>query len=80
MTKEQDIFPLTTFLCFVYTIVYMKTITLSDEIYEKLVKIKGEMSFNAIIEELIKKNVEKRIEQLVEVLEETGYEEELEEI
>ncbi len=30
----------------------MKTITISDEVYEKLVRIKGKKSFSAIIDEL----------------------------
>jgi len=58
----------------------MKTITISDEVYEKLVRIKGKRSFSSVIDELIKKNVEKRIEKLIEAAEKTGYEEELEEI
>ncbi|RLI84669.1 MAG: hypothetical protein DRO98_08355 [Archaeoglobales archaeon] len=56
----------------------MKTITISDEVYEKLVRIKGKRSFSSVIDELIKKNVEKRIEKLIEAAEKTGYEEELE--
>jgi len=35
----------------------MKTITISDDVYEKLVRIKGKKSFSAIIDELIKRNV-----------------------
>ncbi|RLI86399.1 MAG: hypothetical protein DRP01_04315 [Archaeoglobales archaeon] len=58
----------------------MKTITISDDVYEKLVKIKGKNSFSAIIDELIKRNVEKRIDMLIESAEKTGYEDELEKI
>ncbi|ADC66201.1 Protein of unknown function DUF217 [Ferroglobus placidus DSM 10642] len=58
----------------------MKTITISDEVYEKLVRIKGKKSFSAIIDELIKRNVEKRIEMLIKSAEKTGYEDELEKI
>ncbi|MBO8183272.1 MAG: antitoxin VapB family protein [Archaeoglobus sp.] len=58
----------------------MKTITISDDTYEKLVRIKGKKSFSAVIDELIKRNVEKRIEMLVKSAEKTGYEEELEKI
>jgi len=58
----------------------MKTITISDEVYEKLVRIKGKKSFSAIIDELIKRNVEKRIDMLIKSAEKTGYEEELERI
>ena len=56
----------------------MKTITISDEVYEKLVRIKGKKSFSAIIDELIKRNVEKRIDMLIKSAEKTGHEEELE--
>ena len=63
-----------------HSVLYMKTITISNEIYNKLVILKGEKTFNAILEELISKNVEKRIEMLVGTLETTGYEEELEKI
>ncbi len=58
----------------------MKTITISDEVYEKLVRIKGKKSFSAIIDELIKRNVEKRIEMLINSAEKSGYENELERI
>ncbi len=58
----------------------MKTITISDDVYEKLVRIKGSKSFSAVIDELIKKNVEKRIEMLIKSAEKTGYEDELERI
>jgi len=58
----------------------MKTITISDEVYEKLVRIKGKKSFSAIIDELIKRNVEKRIEILIKSAKKTGYEDELEKI
>ncbi len=58
----------------------MKTITISDEVYEKLVRIKGKKSFSAIIDELIKKNVEKRIDMLIRSAERTGYEDDLERI
>ncbi|MHA1808870.1 MAG: antitoxin VapB family protein, partial [Candidatus Heimdallarchaeaceae archaeon] len=58
----------------------MKTITISDEIYEKLIQIKGNRSFSQLIDELIIKDVEKRIDLLIEAAEKTGYEKELEEI
>jgi len=56
----------------------MKTITISDEIYEKLLRIKEKKSFSAVIDELIKRNVEKRVEMLIKSAERTGYEDELE--
>ncbi len=55
----------------------MKTITISDEVYEKLVKIKGKKSFSAVIDELIRNNVEKRIGALIKLAEKSGYEDEL---
>jgi predicted CopG family antitoxin len=58
----------------------MKTITISDEVYEKLVRIKGKKSFSAVIDELIKRNVEKRVEMLIKSAERSGYEDELERI
>lgn len=58
----------------------MKTITISDDIYEKLARIKGKKSFSAIIDELINRNVEKRIEMLIKSAGKTGYENELERI
>jgi len=58
----------------------MKTITISDDVYEKLVKIKGNRSFSVVIDELIRKNVEKRIEMLIKSSEKTGYEDELEKV
>ena len=68
------------FYTFVYNTRNMKTITRSDDVYEKLVRIKGKKSFSAIIDELIKRNVEKRIDMLIKSAEKTGYEDELERI
>lgn len=45
----------------------MKTITISDEVYRKLVSIKGKKSFSQIIDELIAYNVSKRVEKILEV-------------
>jgi len=59
----------------------VKTITISDEVYEKLSRLKkGRKSFSKVIDELIRRDVEKRIELLIEAAEKTGYEEELERI
>ncbi len=58
----------------------MKTITISDEIYEKLIQIKGNRSFNQLLDDLLSKDVEKRIDLLIEAASKTGYEKELEEI
>lgn len=58
----------------------MKTITISNDIYNKLVTLKGNRTFNEVIDELIRKNVNKRIDLLVSSLDTSGFEEELEEI
>jgi predicted CopG family antitoxin len=43
----------------------MKTITISDEVYYKLLAIKGRKSFTEVIDELIKENVKKRAEMII---------------
>ncbi|WP_338601819.1 antitoxin VapB family protein [Sulfolobus tengchongensis] len=43
----------------------MKTIMIRDDIYKKLVEIKGEKSFSAIIDELIKESREVRNRRLM---------------
>ncbi|MCS7119408.1 MAG: antitoxin VapB family protein [Archaeoglobaceae archaeon] len=58
----------------------MKTITISDDVYEKLARLKGKRSFSETIDDLIRKNVEKRIEMLIASAEKTGNEKELERI
>ncbi len=58
----------------------MKTITISDEVYNKLCRLKGRKTFIEVINLLIQKNVEKRIDMLLESLDETGYEDDLEKI
>lgn len=58
----------------------MKTITISDEIYEKLIRIKGNRTFTQVIDDLLSKDVEKRIDLLIDAAKKTGYEQELEEI
>ncbi len=45
----------------------MKTITLREETYRKLLSLKGKRSFSDVIEELIRKNVEGRVEKIIEV-------------
>lgn len=65
---------------FVYNTRNMKTITISDDVYEKLLRLKGKKSFSAIIDELISRNVEKRVDLLIRASEEAGYEEELEKV
>ena len=45
----------------------MKTITLREETYRKLLSLKGKRSFSDIIEELIRRDVERRVERIIEV-------------
>ncbi len=45
---------------------YMKTITLREETYRKLLSLKGKRSFSDIIEELIRRDVERRVERIIE--------------
>lgn len=58
----------------------MKTITISDDVYEKLVKLKKNRSFSDIIDDLIRGCVSKRIDMLIESAKPTGREDELEEV
>ena len=56
----------------------MKTITISDEVYAKLERLKGGRSFSELIDQLITANTSRRIEKLLELKNyETGREEEL---
>jgi predicted CopG family antitoxin len=43
----------------------MKTITISDEVYRKLVALKGGRSFSEVVDELIRANVRKRAEMIM---------------
>jgi predicted CopG family antitoxin len=43
----------------------MKTITISDEVYRKLVALKGGKSFSEVIDELIRANVRRRAEMII---------------
>jgi len=45
----------------------LKTITVSDEVYRKLISIKGDRTFSQVIDELIRRDVERRVEKLIEV-------------
>jgi len=59
----------------------VKTITISDEVYEKLSRLKGEKSFSEIIDLLIKTSVERRIDMLAKLGSfRTGREDELKDI
>ena len=58
----------------------MKTITISDDVYEKLVRLKKNRSFSNIIDDLIRESVSKRIDMLIEAAKPTGREDELKEI
>ncbi len=44
----------------------MKTITISDEVYRKLVAIKGNRTFSQVIDELIRRDISRRIEKVIE--------------
>jgi len=56
----------------------MKKITVSDEVYRKLVALKGGRSFSEVIDELIRANVRRRAEMII-VASEGGVLPELEE-
>jgi len=43
----------------------MKKITVSDEVYRKLVALKGGRSFSEVIDELIRANVRRRAEMII---------------
>ena len=58
----------------------MKTITIDDKTYRKLVSIKGDKTFSQVIEELIRRDVERRIEMLIRVARRPEGVEELEEV
>ncbi len=58
----------------------MKTITIRDEVYRKLVSLKGKGSFSDVIDDLIKRDVERRVTKIIEVSSEAGYSKELEEV
>lgn len=45
----------------------MKTITISDEVYGKLISIKGNRTFSKVIDELIRRDVDRRIEKIINV-------------
>jgi len=45
----------------------LKTIAVSDEVYRKLISIKGDRTFSQVIDELIRRDVERRVEKLIEV-------------
>ncbi|MCC6059858.1 MAG: antitoxin VapB family protein [Thermofilum sp.] len=45
----------------------MKTITINDEVYRKLVALKGGRSFSEVIDELIRANVRKRAEMIIAI-------------
>ena len=58
----------------------MKTITIDDRTYRKLVSIKGDKTFSQVIEELIRRDVERRVEMLIRVARRPEGAEELEEV
>ena len=59
-------------------IVYMKTIMIRDDVYKKLLEIKGDKSFSEVIEELIEESLsvrKKKIEKYFGILNEEEAEE-----
>ncbi len=45
----------------------MKTITISDDVYRKLVAIKGNRTFSQIIDELITRDISRRVEEIIRI-------------
>ena len=58
----------------------MKTITISDDVYWKLVSIKGDRSFSKVIDDLIRSSVSLRAQKILEVTIESENVDELENI
>ena len=58
----------------------MKSISVSDELYSKLKSIKGNRTYNQLLEDLLSRDVETRINMLIEVAQKTEYAKELDEI
>ncbi len=44
----------------------MKTITVRDETYRKLLSLKGKRSFSDVIDDLIRRDVKRRVEKIIE--------------
>lgn len=65
---------------FIYNTLYMKTITISDDVYWKLVSIKGDRSFSKVIDDLIRSSVSLRARKILEVTIESENVDELEDI
>ena len=62
---------------------YMKTIMIRDDVYKKLVEIKGDKSFSEIIEELIEESLtlrRRKLEKYFGILDEEEAEEMMKEI
>ena len=62
---------------------YMKTIMIRDDVYKKLVEIKGDKSFSEIIEELIEESLtvrRRKLEKYFGILNEEEAEETMKEI
>ena len=53
----------------VYSALSVKTIAIGDEVYRKLVSIKGDETFSEVIDELISRNVDVRIRKVLELAE-----------
>ena len=66
---------LNTIIC---DILYMKTVTLRDDVYRKLLSLKGDRSFSDVIDDLIKRDVERRVSKIIEASISAGSPEEME--
>ncbi|GEM_PF-1883593 len=66
---------LNTIIC---NILYMKTVTLRDDVYRKLLSLKGDRSFSDVIDDLIRRDVERRVSKIIEVSISAGSPEEME--
>ncbi|MBD3192939.1 MAG: hypothetical protein GF308_20035 [Candidatus Heimdallarchaeota archaeon] len=58
----------------------MKTISIDDELYEKLSQLKGDSSWSELLKELLRSQVQHRAAALLRGAKTTGYEDELLEI
>ncbi len=45
----------------------MKTITVRDDTYRRLLSLKGKRSFSDVIDELIRRDIERRVGKIIEV-------------
>ncbi len=58
----------------------MKTLTIREDVYRKLLSLKDGKSFSDIIDELIRRDLERRVNKIVEASFKAGPPEDIEEI